>query len=416
MTKKNLATSIALALGTTVLSTSAFAANTYFDARNDAMGGVGVASSHYGVAALVNPALVAKDDKVTDDFSLILPSVGIQASDKDDLIDAFDDLSDSYDKFEDNINNINNNNLNPSQQDIEAAQQSAQAVADDLGAIDNKYVDANVGVNIVATLPTRWGSASLFANGYGSVAISTHVDADDFAKLEGIANGGTIDPNTADVTELKSEARAVAALVQDYGIAVAKIVDIQGVPVHFGVTPKLQKVDTFNYGVQATNFETDDINASEYRDSETGFNADLGVAVDFSHVTFGLSARNVISRDIETKEMEGKTFTYKISPIVTAGAAYRGRLITVAADIDLTETKGFTHLQSSQYAGAGLELNAWDWAQLRAGYRSDIKGDLPNVFTAGIGLSPFKVVHLDLAGFVGSDKAAGAAVTMSYTF
>ncbi|MGO3229189.1 MAG: conjugal transfer protein TraF, partial [Oceanisphaera sp.] len=165
MSKNTLSMSIALALGTSVLTTSAFAANTYFDARNDAMGGVGVASSHYGVAALVNPALVAKDDKITDDFSLVLPSIGIQASDKDDLIDAFDDLSDSYDRFEQDIDNAG----------VSGAQQSAKAVADDLRAIDNKQVDANVGVNIVATLPTRWGSASLFANGYGSVAISTHV-------------------------------------------------------------------------------------------------------------------------------------------------------------------------------------------------------------------------------------------------
>ncbi|MGO1247532.1 MAG: conjugal transfer protein TraF [Oceanisphaera sp.] len=406
MSKNTLSMSIALALGTSVLTTSAFAANTYFDARNDAMGGVGVASSHYGVAALVNPALVAKDDKITDDFSLVLPSIGIQASDKDDLIDAFDDLSDSYDRFEQDIDNAG----------VSGAQQSAKAVADDLRAIDNKQVDANVGVNIVATLPTRWGSASLFANGYGSVAISTHVHEGDLGKLEDIANGNNPGLTNEELKELKSEARAVAALVQDYGLAVAKIVDIQGVPVHFGVTPKLQKVDTFNYNVNATNFETDDINDSKYRDSDTGFNADLGVAVDFSHVTFGLSARNLIARDIKTKEVDGQAYTYKVSPLVSAGAAYRGRLITLAADVDLTETKGFTHVQSSQYAGAGLELNAWDWAQLRAGYRADIKGDLPNVFTAGIGLSPFNVVHLDLAGFVGSDDALGAAVTMSYTF
>ena len=96
--------------------------------------------------------------------------------------------------------------------------------------------------------------------------------------------------------------------------------------------------------------------------------------------------------------------------------AYRGESVTLAADIDLTETKGFSHMKASQYAGVGAELDALGWAQLRAGYRADIKGDMPNMITAGFGLSPFKVVHLDLAGFIGSDKAAGAAVTMSYTF
>lgn len=404
MFKKNLAVSISLALGASFVSTSLLAANTYFDARNDAMGGVGVASSHYSIAALVNPALATKDDKVTDDFALVLPSIGIQVSDNDDLIDKLDDVSDSFDRYESNINYNNE----------AGARADAKALAEDLRAIDSKYADANVGINIVATLPTRWGSVSLFGNGYGSVAVSTHVAEQDLGILDGVANGSQDVPR--DVPELKSEARAVAALVQDYGVALAKIVEIKDIPVHFGVTPKLQKVDTFNYSQRANDFDDDDINASEYRDSETGFNADLGIAADFNKVTLGMSARNVISRDIETKEMNEKKFTYQIAPIVTAGAAYRGELLTLAADIDLTETKGFEHIKSSQYAGVGVELNAWDWAQLRAGYRSDIKGDLPNVVTAGLGVSPFKVVHLDLAGFVGSDSALGAAVSMSYTF
>lgn len=406
MLKNKLALSVGLALGSMVISTSAFATNTYFDARNNAMGGVGVASSHYGVAALVNPALVAKDDKETDDFSLVLPSIGIQASDKDNLLDGIDDVSDTYDRFEDAINS--NDQVN--------AELSAATLENQLRAIDGKHVDANVGVNIVATLPTRWGSASLFANGYGTVAVSTHVDERDLVELKSIAAGNPPTSGAGQTPELYSEARAVAALVQDYGVAVAKIVDIQGLPVHFGVTPKLQKVDTFNYATSVDDFETDDISDSKYRNSETGFNADLGVAVDYSNLTFGLSARNVIARDVETVVVNGEKYTYQIAPLVSSGVAYRGNWATVAADIDLTETKGFSHIKASQYAGVGAELDAWGWAQLRAGYRADIKGDMPNMVTAGIGVSPFKVVHLDLAGFVGSDKAAGAAVTMSYTF
>ncbi|HIB1651878.1 TPA: conjugal transfer protein TraF, partial [Salmonella enterica subsp. enterica serovar Muenchen] len=50
----------------------ASAATSYFEARNDAMGGTGVASSHYGAAPLANPALLTKHNG-SDDFSLILP-------------------------------------------------------------------------------------------------------------------------------------------------------------------------------------------------------------------------------------------------------------------------------------------------------------------------------------------------------
>lgn len=57
-----------------------FAAGTWSDARNDAMGGTGVASSHYGSAALANPALLTKA-QASDNVSLILPSVGVVVSD-----------------------------------------------------------------------------------------------------------------------------------------------------------------------------------------------------------------------------------------------------------------------------------------------------------------------------------------------
>ncbi len=65
-----------------LFSFNAAAATSYFEARNDAMGGTGVASSHYGVAPLANPALLTKHNS-NDDFSLLLPSVGAQVADPD---------------------------------------------------------------------------------------------------------------------------------------------------------------------------------------------------------------------------------------------------------------------------------------------------------------------------------------------
>ena len=63
-----------------LFSFNSTAATSYFEARNDAMGGTGVASSHYGVAPLANPALLTKAGP-EDDFSLLIPSVGGQLSD-----------------------------------------------------------------------------------------------------------------------------------------------------------------------------------------------------------------------------------------------------------------------------------------------------------------------------------------------
>lgn len=74
-----------------LLSHQAGAANTWTEARGDAMGGTGVASAHYGSGVLINPALLAKS-KEEDDVAIIFPSVGAQISDKDNLQDKINEI------------------------------------------------------------------------------------------------------------------------------------------------------------------------------------------------------------------------------------------------------------------------------------------------------------------------------------
>lgn len=74
------------------------AATNWMEARGDAMGGTGVASAHYGTAALSNPALLTTSGP-TDDFSLVLPSVGAQVSDPDKTVDKADDVKDLWDRL-----------------------------------------------------------------------------------------------------------------------------------------------------------------------------------------------------------------------------------------------------------------------------------------------------------------------------
>lgn len=69
-----------LPLAVLMATTGTASATGYFEARNSAMGGTGVASSTYGAAALANPALMTHYGE-RDDFSLILPAVGLQVSD-----------------------------------------------------------------------------------------------------------------------------------------------------------------------------------------------------------------------------------------------------------------------------------------------------------------------------------------------
>ena len=76
-----------------------FAHAQYFEARNFAMGGAGVASSHYLAAGWANPALLTNCTE-TDRFGMILPTVGVLANDKDGLLKDVEDFVDELDRLE----------------------------------------------------------------------------------------------------------------------------------------------------------------------------------------------------------------------------------------------------------------------------------------------------------------------------
>jgi len=69
----------------------------YYEARNAGMGGVGTASSNYLAAGWANPALLTRS-RESDDFGLILPTLGATAYDKDGLIDDINSFVDAVDR------------------------------------------------------------------------------------------------------------------------------------------------------------------------------------------------------------------------------------------------------------------------------------------------------------------------------
>ena len=101
---------------------------------------------------------------------------------------------------------------------------------------------------------------------------------------------------------------------------------------------------------------------------------------------------------------------------MTAGVAWQNELLTLSADGDLTETKGFKSEKNSQFVGVGAEVRPLNWLAVRAGYRADVKGDESNVFTGGVGFAPFNTVHVDLMGSVGENETWGAGAQLSLTF
>ncbi|WP_446919762.1 conjugal transfer protein TraF [Klebsiella pneumoniae] len=376
-------------------ASSAQAATSWMEARNDAMGGTGVASSHYGTAALSNPALLTHFGP-TDDFSLVLPSVGAQVSDPDKAVDTADDVKNLWNRFDSAIDSQS------------GVSESAAALKNKLNDLKNAHADGQVGASVIATMPDRTLPFAVVVKSWGTVSVDGKVTDHDLQYLDKVADG-SIPPSLVDKDALTSRAWGRAAVITDVGVAMAHQFETAGQSWSLGITPKYQRIDLFNYNVSVREFDKSDIHSGDYRNTKTGFNADLGLATNLTdNWTLGLAVLNVIPRSVDTKAVNGSTDTFKVKPQATAGAAWHNAFITTALDVDLTEASRFDTDKKRQFASAGVELNAWSWMQVRAGYRQNIISNDGSAFTAGLGFSPFDVVHLDITGIAGTDRTYGA--------
>ncbi|WP_431022170.1 Conjugal transfer protein TraF [Erwinia rhapontici] len=402
MMKTTLITRSLLLAGLLCSLPAAQAAGTWFEARNDAMGGTGVASSKYDAAPLINPALLTKATPA-DDVSIILPAVGAQVSDPDNLQDGFDNVKNAWDNLESTSGSVN-------------SASSATELRKSLTDISGHSGRAEAGVSGVIAVPNDTLPFAVVIKGWGQAKAGAVVSNSDLAYLDAAA-AGLVQPDATALNNMTSRAQGVAALVSEYGIALAHPFTLGGVPVSVGITPKFQRVDTWNYNVAINNYNTSDFRNGDWKRSENGANVDLGFSADLtSQWTVGLTAQNLVARSVDTREVNGIQDSFKIRPQTTLGTAWSNGAVTFAADVDVTPASGFASDEKRQYAGIGAELNAWSWAQLRAGYRADIRNSDNNVVTAGIGISPFDVVHLDLTGMAGTDRTYGAVAQLSFTF
>ncbi|MCS2169205.1 conjugal transfer protein TraF [Scandinavium sp. TWS1a] len=435
--KKNIKYSVVSAAVSLFMANQAGAANTWSEARNDAMGGTGVASANYGSAVLINPALLAKSQP-DDDVSVVIPSVGAQITDKDNLRDQIDDISNEIDHYKSVLDNLTPQGIlmDPGGT-LNQFQSAAGDLAGQLDDLRGKTARANAGAGIAVSVPTSAVSLAFVTKAYAHARVSSNIDQSDIDYLRNIQNSdgfaasqaanAVLNGSDQITNNLNSTASGKAAIVSDYGIAIARQFDIGGVPVSLGVTPKLQQTWLYNYTTSIDDYHSDDWKDSKYRNDDTGFNVDAGIAADFGeNWTVGLSGQNLMSRDIDTKDVRIKNNatgvttnykdTYQIRPLVTAGVAWHTDLLTLTADGDLTETKGFKTEDDSQYVGVGAEVTPLSWLAVRGGYRADVKGNDSNVFTAGVGFAPMNTVHIDLMGLYGEDETWGAGAQLSLTF
>ncbi len=381
--KTTLAVAIAMAA-----SSTAFATNLVMDARGAGMGNTGVSTADYLLAPYYNPALSAVYRK-KDSFGVLIPTIGVRAEDKDSSLTTIDDLQDSINQFErlgagaatqDNIDQLNR-------------------YLDDLA--DDKPLAVTAGIGLAVALPMDAVSLNLFTRGY--------------AEVIGKANVADKTGNTANDVQSRYENSDVDLTAFGYtevGIAIAKQVVLAGQTVALGVTPKVQQLRTYQQNVSVKAFELDNYDQSEVKDNS--FNLDMGAVWLLDQYRLGVVAKDLFAKDIQTMN---KNNTYKLDTQVTVSASYVSNFFVAAIDLDVTKQRRFNgDNDDTQFMRFGIEGNAWNWAQLRAGYEVDLQNSLANSVSVGLGISPGDFVNLDFAGSYAGDNQFGLSANIAFTF
>ncbi len=377
----------------------------YFEARNSGMGGVGAASSSYLAAGWANPALLTSSES-SDTFGMILPAFGARTYDESGLITDLEDFVDSFAAVQ--------SNPAPTVADF-------TGLANQLQALSGRRANNDIGGGFVLALPSEDFAWSLHARTFADVQFFATIDGADVTSIQNLNPG---DP----LALANSEARVVGISVSEIGVSFAKRFDLAGFAMSLGVTPKYQRVDTINYAVSAENFDVDDFDEDPYVNDAGEFNLDAGIAIEpgVPGLTVGLMARNLRELEFETVTTAGQSLVYELSPQATLGVAWQLGALTLAADADLLTLERFrdTNVVAAGQAAVddvqlikfGAEVDVLGWLQLRGGYEYDVEDTLDGAISAGLGLSPFDVLHIDVAGTYVDDESYGGVVQLSLTF
>lgn len=370
-------------------SHSVMAAPLAHEARSLGMGNVGIATADIATAPFANPAMLSFQ-KADDDFSLLL-TAGAFYSDNDGVIDDIDAFQESTD---------NNEKL---------------AIVQEL---DGKVI-----------APELSGALAVgFTTEKYSMAVSARMDV--------VVAGGLSNPSTKDdyLTTIGDPAynllNIVGAQTTEVGFSVARSFELMEKKLSIGLTPKIVNVEAVKYSESIISSDTGVDNLTDdVQDLGDFTTLDLGMVMAVTdNVRVGVTVKNLMTEEMsfQTTDAYNVTTTTILSfdTQLKVGVAYSGDILTLGADLDLTEndsivSSGIVTGLKRQNLSLGMEFNAFDYAQLRLGMIKNMadgisSADKEALYTAGVGL--WLGFNLDLAVMSGAGESLGAVVQAGFKF
>lgn len=348
------------------------------DSRSIGMGDTGVASANYLSSSFHNPARAVENDG-NDHFGMIIPAIAVSAQNVETLMDKVD----YFNEVETELI------ADPTNSELQEKWKNA------LTDLDDQKVNAQVNVSLAVSVPNHYLSTNLFITAQASSMVITNIEQSD------------IDSYSPDDSTIKS----LVGGHMDVGLTFAKSFEAANQTFSVGISPKFQQLRSFSETMGIDNYDND-IDFDFIKKS--AFNIDLGFNYEIlSNLDAGLVAKNLLSHELAYKETSGITSTYQVKPQYIMAIAYNTNFYTVAMDIDLNSRQFFKEYENDlQFTNIGAEFNAWNWAQVRVGYKYSMTDYADNIITAGLGLTPFGKFGFDIAAQYGDNDYYGLAAQM----
>lgn len=435
-----------------------------FDPRSMAMGGAGVAVGDAGMAPFFNPALLTVT-REEDDFSLDFPIIGVRAYDPSNFKTSLDNFQ-KGDYVNTLQTSINTYNTNQNSANLNAVANNISTLSTQFATLSDKPIQAELGAGMVVGIPSKSFGGAFYVNGWGAVggvikyrdnqtlqdfvaatttvnnavtacgatvntspaclAALTTLAADPSVQQYFVVNTAgtpTVTSNFNTNTNLKSSVDIRGVGLAEVGLALSREFGAGDAAWGLGITPKMVKVNLYEYTASVNSGNTSNATGSDYTAKYSHVNFDIGLAKNYGNGwRTGFVVKNVIPHtyDFKNAPTPGATplptgNSINLKPQARIGGSHTTSWSTVALDLDLTTNDPAGLENKSQYLALGVELNAWDWAQVRVGYRANLKDSARNVPSVGLGLAPFGVLHLDV-GVAKSANEIGASARLAFTF
>ncbi|WP_162844211.1 conjugal transfer protein TraF [Sinobacterium caligoides] len=400
-----------------ILSLTSTALAELFDYRNTAMGGSGVASSNFVAAPLYNPALLTRYDSNQRGYVLTLPSVGVEYADSDELMVGLDDIVADIDSLEGELDRVLG--MSGWEQYIAFQQMLAsplrESIVEQMKSLDKNYLLFDVALSTSLAKSNRHSGWAVSVNKTVDGGVGAVYDDADEQRLNSAQT-------LSDLDQLGSSVLGVAMYVTDYSFSYGREFWLADSRLAWGVTAKMQQVETLFYRASINNYNADDITNSENKVSDSGVNLDLGGSYWLNdHWNIGATVFNVIGADYETVHADDSYAKIDIAPLLVAALAYSNGSTTYALDIDLSDRAGLDiyaadkklSLGNSRFYRVGAEWQTFTWLTTRLGYRMDRGSIKEDVLSVGVGLNYWQAVNFDLALMAGASGSYGGVLRLA---